>query len=722
MPTSPAYDPPGRISFADFFSSRPGAPAAGAAEERRDLESFMQIRRFFSDTGEDRCSAEPASAEIPTPSTCTSRRSSSVPYNDLEDFLQNSLFKGKSDEFDDDYVPNLTRREFESILSENLGILIKSEDVIDEMFAECSNESNREDRRIEINGLMQYIMKLEMENSEAIDHFKYVSFNSFTSLTIWMTVFFVIGAVLGTVMKLIKDPIKVDRVDLSSCLFSLVGALVFAFRVYEQVADRFDHVLLAKRMILRWYRQFFVFHLKTGPKKVSNNGSLKKYHRRAGVVMKIDEDVSDRISFTDFFRPNSLSGEYLDKLQEKQGVNMVEFTLLLEASSIFIQKDIMRDIFLEMDLDESGKIDLQELEKFAKKTDLKDQSEWTKHVSVLRKCIRSWLFWSECLWFVGAILYLIETQHSLGQVLPEYPKRWLTLIGAWCNFYAGATLIPKEYSDTSRYFTRIAELQRALLKISISEGKIAREESLKTFRPGRKNNLQEVNFFYMLNPSRKRRKSSLKRDSFVKNIFFSYNKWVSPGSTQSVKENSLQQDEENRTAVGLDCWKLHNILFQNGILIELDIFTRMFQKADINGDGNISFEEFSKFTAESNEAEEISSKYILSEVLRRSDFYIAVTFVVAGILKFLFEYCKMLNTPLNSTLAKIALGVPSSAFYAMCASVGVFQKVGNLSSKFYTMQNCKIRFCDAIIMGASKYSETIDHKERMEHLWGDYII
>merc|ERR1711957_337477 len=479
-------------------------------------------------------------------------------------------------------------------------------------------------------------------------------------------------------------------------------------------ADRFDHVLLAKRMILGWYKQFFVFHLKIGPNKVSRNTSLIEYPRRQGVAMKITDDISDRITFTDFFRPNSLSGRYLDKLQDKQGVNMGEFTLVLEASSIFIQKDIMREIFLEMDLDERGKIDLQQLEKFAKKTELKEKSKLNKKVSILRKCSRSWFFWSEWSWFVGAIAYLIEAEYFLGSSMPDVlSRRLLTLVGAFIYFFAGLTLFPNVYYDASRYCTRIADLGKAMLELSISEGIISREDRKNQRRKKRSSGSHA---FHMLGPTGKRRKSFLKRDSFLKNIFFSYDKWIRPGDTQSVKENDLEQDEENSTAVGLNCVKLHNILFHNGILIELDIFTRVFQKADINGDGNLSFEEFLEFAVELDEAKAISKKDILSEVLRRSDFYFAFMFVVAGIIKVLFEFFKVPNffftdVEFGEPLI-LALGVSFSCLYAMCASAAALKAIGNLSSKFYTMQNCKVSFCKAIIMRASKYTETIDHEER----------
>ena len=49
----------------------------------------------------------------------------------------------------------------------------------------------------------------------------------------------------------------------------------------------------------------------------------------------------------------------------------------------------MREIFHEMDLDESNTIDLNQFEKFAKGIELDDEYKLKKVVSVLRKCIKS---------------------------------------------------------------------------------------------------------------------------------------------------------------------------------------------------------------------------------------------------------------------------------------------------------------------------------------------
>jgi len=54
----------------------------------------------------------------------------------------------------------------------------------------------------------------------------------------------------------------------------------------------------------------------------------------------------------------------------------------------------VREIFHEMDLDESNTIDLNQFEKFAKGIELDDEYKLKKVVSVLRKCIKSQEFWS----------------------------------------------------------------------------------------------------------------------------------------------------------------------------------------------------------------------------------------------------------------------------------------------------------------------------------------
>ena len=54
----------------------------------------------------------------------------------------------------------------------------------------------------------------------------------------------------------------------------------------------------------------------------------------------------------------------------------------------------MREIFHEMDLDESNTIDLNQFEKFAKGIELDDEYKLKKVVSVLRKCIKFQEFWS----------------------------------------------------------------------------------------------------------------------------------------------------------------------------------------------------------------------------------------------------------------------------------------------------------------------------------------
>eukprot|EP00588_Corethron_pennatum_P006546 CAMPEP_0194291364 /NCGR_PEP_ID=MMETSP0169-20130528/43215_1 /TAXON_ID=218684 /ORGANISM="Corethron pennatum, Strain L29A3" /LENGTH=795 /DNA_ID=CAMNT_0039039227 /DNA_START=325 /DNA_END=2712 /DNA_ORIENTATION=+ len=729
------------LSLAGFISSRSLDSPTDASACKVDHEPSICMNK-------DPNVADTVSEKILTVSNRARAGSFSLPdddleditEDDLEDFLRTSLFNGESNELDDEHVPNISRRNFQSMLLDNLGILIGSDDVIDEMFADCSKVSNlRSKQKIEMKDITQYIRNTDTEKTEEINPFRYISTNFFKSISNWMSVFFFVGAILSFLNALVPNP----TVSLFSMILFGIGTLVFTLKSYERFEDRFDHIMRAKRMINRWYKQFFVFHLKTDePKKVSKISSERVFPRRQAclVYMENIEDPVDRMSFSDFFRPNSLSAKCLDKLLGKQGVNISELTILLESSSIFIQQDIMREIFHEMDLDESKTIDLKEFEKFAREIELDDESKSRKVVSLLRKCMRSWGFWANWVWLVGSISFLMyfllssDIQQESGELL---------IIGNFSYLLGGIALLPHVYNDATKYYTRLDELGRALLALSVSIGKNAREESHRNAQEERRrsqrvarakcssvgeerrrsqrvarvkrSSVQEERrrsrrvarakkssgsiVFNSLPSLIKRRKSSIKRDSFTKNIFFSFIQWTHRGSVQSVKETDEWLGEENNSMFCLDCIQMHNILFQSGILIELDIFSIGFQKADTNGDGILSVEEFTNFALHIKETQEVLHKcLILKAVLQRYDFHIALIYVAAGVGLVLNAFSKDLK--FSSTMIKF-----SSSMYALGVFVGMFMTIKKLSFKFYTIRNCRIRFNNEIIKRALKYAE-----------------
>ena len=607
---------------------------------------------------------------------------------DLEDFLLTSLFTDKHDELYDDYVPNLTKREFGNILLENLGMVIKSEAVIDEMFAECSNISNGKDRSIEVKDLIQYMRRTDKDNSKDINHFTYVSANFFKSISNWMSAFFFTGSLLGVINQLIQDPKLKISLGLSTDILFLIGTMVFAVQSYERFEDQFDHNIWAKRMLCRWYKQFFVLHMKM---------KIEPSTRALGGMFHLAErfeDLSDRISFSDFFMPNSLSGNCLDKLQTKQGVNISELILLLEASSIFIQQDVLKEMFIEIDLDGTGTIDLNELKIFAEKMELENISKLEKTVSVLRKSIRSMGFWSTWVWFVGSISYIMVNISFFRDAQPKTKLYWsLLIIGDFSYFFGGVAYLVSVYSNVSKYFSRIGELEKALLSLCMQVGRDSRDRKA-AYNQVSKKTLNKI------------RKTFFLKVSFAKNILSTHHQWTHNGRAPPVNKIEERRDEENVTSVDLDCilldrFQLHNILFQHGILIELDIFTRAFQKADIKGDGVLSIEEFSNFVLRIKEGQEVSCKHFMSKLMNFS-FFVGILYVAAGLALILKRALFFLK--FSSTLIK-GIAIFSSGMYAVSSGAGLLQGIRNLSSKFYTIQDCRIGLCDAIFMRASMYAD-----------------
>jgi len=207
---------------------------------------------------------------------------------------------------------------------------------------------------------------------------------------------------------------------------------------------------------------------------------------------------------------------------------------------------------------------------------------------------------------------------------------------------------------------------------------------------------------FVSNVFRTKRMSSISRKSFLSNVFHAFNHWSqNPESPEESLEQGNRRESESN---GLTCFELHNILFQAGILIELDFVFRLFEKADVDGTGILTMEDFCREASEMKTTQDLSCRKLILEVLQLSSFWLALCYTIAGVLLILHTFSEELKFG-NTMILVISLSF--KVLYGIGAFHGIIAALGNLSSKFHTMQVCRINFCNKMITNASESTRNL---------------
>mmetsp|Transcript_45510 Transcript_45510/g.88899 ORF Transcript_45510/g.88899 Transcript_45510/m.88899 type:complete len:223 (+) Transcript_45510:2035-2703(+) len=204
--------------------------------------------------------------------------------------------------------------------------------------------------------------------------------------------------------------------------------------------------------------------------------------------------------------------------------------------------------------------------------------------------------------------------------------------------------------------------------------------------------------------------SSISRKSFLSNAFHAFNHWShNPESPEESLEQGNRRESESN---GLTCFELHNILFEAGILIELDFVFRLFERADVDGTGILTMEDFCR-EASTMKQTKLSRRKLILEVLQLSSILKALGFTIAGVLLILRSFSRELK--FGNTII-LVLGLFCDVLYVIGAFHGIVVALGSLSSKFHTMQVCRIRFRNSMITNASKSVRSLIASKNSKHL------
>jgi len=163
-------------------------------------------------------------------------------------------------------------------------------------------------------------------------------------------------------------------------------------------------------------------------------------------------------------------GDSEDQLP-KDGLDIQELRLLLETVGVFLGQNAVREIFYEIDEDQSGTITVKELLQYATKNEkliVSKYNNYFKYLAILKRCFLTIGWWGSWSYVMGAVCWVclstvpnasvLELQMFLGFTVILY---LIGALGNLSNLYR-ATQIQFFHIDNARMMLREAAISIGL--------------------------------------------------------------------------------------------------------------------------------------------------------------------------------------------------------------------------------------------------------------------
>ena len=468
----------------------------------------------------------------------------------------------------------LQKSEFRMLLLD-LGIRIKQA-VVEEIFTACDIDG---DGGLTIDEIFDYVDSLDASPTTK-DAVSYTTKKTTSSIVWWFAVAFHFAAWVGIVSFIDAETGRKLRPEWSlvGAWFFFFGAVYFFKLLLDYETDNYETMIQAKIIL-----------------KQSVEKDPTCFDTKAGVDARLDP---------------------------------YELNCVLEEQGLYLPKPILKQIFADIDTDNSGRITKDEIVTFAK-TQATDPTWEERQAAIQKAVVHTWGFWSLSCWFVGSILFLVGAHLSYAGYtesvnLPKHTYLHLYGMGSVMYFLLAVCMTPSLYSEVRDYLDSIEKMSKAFASRRQSKGITSDAESFR----------------------------------------------------------SLTADSEG----GLDVMELYQVLIAEGVLIPYDTLLELFRSADTSADGKLQMEEFTNFVKNMQVAKDPWQYHwqMLQRIPFTSSFFGWFMFFIGGIFFTMGSYIDVAD----STYWYFA----GAVCYGMASGKNVFGTILGHYRHFWAVEEGKAEF------------------------------